>query len=181
MEIMKRAADFTSIRKVGGIVSDDRSGKVFQVEAKGKDGAIAIQGRNIELLWDTVYRAEGPGAIRQVIETVKGDKTPVIRIGDAERYKAVDVLGTHYAEGRITQQEHSSRCDLALAAQSQRQLDALLKDLPPLAPAKLAPDKDPVIESLLDQLFTATIRTGILTVLLVLLSITFIVGVVIHF
>lgn len=53
-----------------------------------------------------------------------------LRIGDAERERAVADLGEHYAAGRLTEDEHSERTDQAYQARTQADLDALFDDLP---------------------------------------------------
>jgi hypothetical protein len=53
-----------------------------------------------------------------------------LRIGDAERETAISSLASHFAEGRLTQVEHSERTELALNAKTGRDLDVLFADLP---------------------------------------------------
>jgi hypothetical protein len=53
-----------------------------------------------------------------------------LRIGDAERDATVELLNRHFAEGRLTKLEHEERTTSALTATTQRDLDALLADLP---------------------------------------------------
>jgi hypothetical protein len=55
-----------------------------------------------------------------------------LRIGDAERDMAMTLLREHFAAGRITLDELTERIDGALAARTQRHIDSLLVDLPPL-------------------------------------------------
>jgi uncharacterized membrane protein len=54
------------------------------------------------------------------------------RVSDAERDSAVEFLNRHYAEGRLTEREHSARLDAAYAARYDSQLEALTADLPSL-------------------------------------------------
>jgi uncharacterized membrane protein len=61
-----------------------------------------------------------------------------LRVSDAERDAAVEFLNRHYAEGRLTEAEHSARIDAAYAARYDSQLEALTDDLPYLPPARLA-------------------------------------------
>jgi Domain of unknown function (DUF1707) len=61
-----------------------------------------------------------------------------LRVSDAERDAAVEFLNRHYAEGRLTEAEHSARVDAAYAARFDSQLDALTGDLPALPPTALA-------------------------------------------
>ncbi|MGH3860108.1 DUF1707 SHOCT-like domain-containing protein [Actinokineospora sp.] len=71
-----------------------------------------------------------------------------IRVGTAERERAIDELGEHFSEGRIDVAEYELRCGAAAAARTQAELAALFADLPvresarPPAPAP----KDPLIE-----------------------------------
>jgi hypothetical protein len=52
------------------------------------------------------------------------------RVGTAERLAVTDVLGDHYAEGRLDDAEFERRRDAALVAVVRRDLTALLSDLP---------------------------------------------------
>lgn len=65
-----------------------------------------------------------------------------LRIGDAERDAAMAQLREHFAAGRLTLDELTERIDYALTAKTQRQIEALMVDLPrlrsPLVPAKSA-------------------------------------------
>ncbi len=56
-----------------------------------------------------------------------GDK---LRIGDAERTAAADDLGEHYAQGRLTAEEHQERLDSVWAARTSADLTPLFADLP---------------------------------------------------
>ncbi len=56
-----------------------------------------------------------------------------IRAADADREETVELLKRHYADGRLTASELSARVDAAYAAVGLLELDALLRDLPPLA------------------------------------------------
>ncbi len=53
-----------------------------------------------------------------------------LRIGDAEREQAAADLGEHYAEGRITTEEHRERLDQIWAARTRRELGPVFADLP---------------------------------------------------
>jgi uncharacterized membrane protein len=61
-----------------------------------------------------------------------------LRVSDAERDAAVEFLNRHYAAGRLTEDEHSSRIDAAYAARYDSQLEALTDDLPDLPPTGIA-------------------------------------------
>ena len=61
-----------------------------------------------------------------------------IRAADADREETVELLKRHYAEGRLTSSELSARVDAAYAAVGMLELEALLRDLPPLVPPSTA-------------------------------------------
>jgi class 3 adenylate cyclase len=53
------------------------------------------------------------------------------RVGDADRQQVVDLLRTHTGAGRLTLDEFSERAGQAFAARTRRELDAVLRELPP--------------------------------------------------
>jgi hypothetical protein len=53
-----------------------------------------------------------------------------IRIGDAERTAAAQELGEHFAQGRLTPDEHQERLDRVLGARTAAELAPLFADLP---------------------------------------------------
>lgn len=63
------------------------------------------------------------------------------RIGDAEREVALAALGEHFAQGRLTREEHGERSDAVWTAKVADDLDPLFVDLPdgsPLGPRPAA-------------------------------------------
>ncbi|HEX5862119.1 MAG TPA: DUF1707 domain-containing protein [Nocardioides sp.] len=72
-----------------------------------------------------------------------------LRIGDAEREQAAAELGEHYAQGRLTTDEHRERLDQIWAARTRRQLGPVFADLPgrtfppPTATRLMAPPTAP--------------------------------------
>jgi len=62
-----------------------------------------------------------------------------VRIGDAERDKAVAELGDHFAAGRLTREEFDTRLDQAMAARFDRDLQPLFVDLPRTEPVPNRP------------------------------------------
>jgi DUF1707 SHOCT-like domain len=58
---------------------------------------------------------------------------PDLRIADADREAAAAHLREHYAQGRLTLEEFNQRLDAVFAATTQRQLSALISDLPLIA------------------------------------------------
>ncbi|MGA4508485.1 DUF1707 SHOCT-like domain-containing protein [Propionibacteriaceae bacterium G1746] len=71
---------------------------------------------------------------RPIADTVR--TRPGLRIGDAERDHLCEVLGAHYAAGRLSLAELGERTDLAVKATTAADLHQLTRDLPPLSPAK---------------------------------------------
>jgi hypothetical protein len=59
-----------------------------------------------------------------------------VRVGDAERDATMTQLREHFVAGRLTFEELTERIDFALVAKTQRQIDALMTDLP--RPVKVA-------------------------------------------
>ena len=53
-----------------------------------------------------------------------------LRISDAEREQAAAVLAEHYAQGRLTTEEHSERLDRIWAARTRSDLLPMFRDLP---------------------------------------------------
>jgi Domain of unknown function (DUF1707) len=71
------------------------------------------------------------------------DRPPVsavgVRIGDAERDRAVADLGDHFVAGRLTREEFDVRVDQAMAARFNRDLQPLFVDLPRAEPVPSRP------------------------------------------
>ena len=53
-----------------------------------------------------------------------------LRLSDADRDQAAADLGEHYAQGRITTEEHRERLDQIWAARTRRELGPVFADLP---------------------------------------------------
>jgi hypothetical protein len=53
-----------------------------------------------------------------------------LRMSDAERERAANELGEHYAEGRIDRVEHAERLDRIWAARTRGELGPIFRDLP---------------------------------------------------
>ena len=53
-----------------------------------------------------------------------------LRLSDADRDQAAAALGDHYAEGRITTEEHAERLDRIWAARTRGDLAPVFRDLP---------------------------------------------------
>ena len=55
---------------------------------------------------------------------------PHLRMSDAEREQAAGELAEHYAQGRLTAEEHSERLDQIWAARTYAELAPVFSDLP---------------------------------------------------
>ncbi len=75
---------------------------------------------NVMWVWPTPY---GP------MESKPAQKTP-LRIGDAERDRAISELGDHFAAGRLSTEEFEQRVDQAIRARFSDDLEPLFVDLP---------------------------------------------------
>src|SRR5687767_12078796 len=53
-----------------------------------------------------------------------------LRIGDADRTAAADELAEHYAQGRLSPEEHSERLDRIWSAKTRAELTPVFADLP---------------------------------------------------
>ncbi|MCW2796350.1 DUF1707 domain-containing protein [Nocardioides sp.] len=53
-----------------------------------------------------------------------------VRIGDVERDRAAAALGEHFAQGRLTLDEHTERLDQIWSARTQGDLEPVFRDLP---------------------------------------------------
>jgi Domain of unknown function (DUF1707) len=84
-----------------------------------------------------------PMAMRPDLDRPRIDAVP-LRIGDAERDRAVSDLGDHFAAGRLTREEFDNRVDQAMAARFDRDLQPLFVDLPRNEPVPSRPAGPPL-------------------------------------
>jgi Flp pilus assembly protein TadB len=66
-----------------------------------------------------------------------------LRIGDAEREAAARELGEHYAQGRISTEEHAERLDVVWAARTAGDLAPAFAELPRPRPEPVASPRTP--------------------------------------
>jgi hypothetical protein len=83
-------------------------------------GRLDLSRGNVMWVWPTPYGS---------MESKPAQKTP-LRIGDAERDRAISELGDHFAAGRLTTEEFEQRVDQAIRARFNDDLEPLLVDLP---------------------------------------------------
>ena len=62
-----------------------------------------------------------------------------IRVSDAERTEVAELLGEHYADGRLDQAEFDDRVGRTMAAKTRGDLAGLFDDLPEAGPAGAGP------------------------------------------
>jgi hypothetical protein len=62
-----------------------------------------------------------------------------IRVSDAERNAVAELLGQHYADGRLDQPEFDDRISRTMAAKTRGDLSGLFDDLPETGPAGAGP------------------------------------------
>lgn len=55
-----------------------------------------------------------------------------VRIGDADRERAISLLGVHFADGRLSVTEYDGRCRAVAGALTQGEIDGQFRDLPVL-------------------------------------------------
>jgi hypothetical protein len=75
---------------------------------------------NVMWVWPTPYGQTESKSVK---------KTP-LRIGDAERDRAIAALGDHFAAGRLNTEEFEERVDQAIRARFNDDLEPLFVDLP---------------------------------------------------
>jgi DUF1707 SHOCT-like domain len=63
------------------------------------------------------------------------ERSPAVRVADADRERTVRTLGEHHSVGRITYEEFLERMDRAYEARTAEELEALTQDLPATAAA----------------------------------------------
>lgn len=85
------------------------------------------------------------GAVSGAVQGARGGPATSarVRIGDAERERAVMALGDHYAAGRLTKEEFDERTSSAWSARTAGDLAPLFTDLPSLQPPRAARPRPP--------------------------------------
>ena len=101
-----------------------------------------------------VWTRPGPG----FVERVGSRSAPAVplRIGDAERDRAISTLSDHFAAGRLSREELDERVDQAMQARFDADLRPLFADLPrpePTAAARPAPAYPPALAMALATLY----------------------------
>lgn len=82
-----------------------------------------------------MWAAAVTGAVNGAMNGARGVPPDAhVRIGDAERERAISALGEHFAAGRLSKDEFDERGSAAWAAKTAGDLTPLFSDLPALAP-----------------------------------------------
>ena len=85
-----------------------------------------------------------------------------LRISDADRDRAAEILSNALAEGRLTAEEHSERLDAVYAAKVQADIVPLISDLPAASAAALTlPDVPSGSPVRMVSIFSGTVRKGV--------------------
>jgi hypothetical protein len=91
-----------------------------------------------------IWTWPGPGLVERV--EPRPASVPV-RIGDAERDRAISALSDHFAAGRLTREELDERVDRAIQARFDADLRPLFADLPRPEPVASARPVSPAYPS----------------------------------
>ncbi|OYN98034.1 hypothetical protein CGZ96_09980 [Enemella evansiae] len=96
---------------------------------------------------------------------------PAMRVGDAERAEACELLNRHFTAGRLGHDEFEERLSTAVAARTEPELDRLFADLPQLPPPPPTPVPARPVQShpVRDLFFALTMLGGLLAIPVVLL------------
>ena len=101
-----------------------------------------------------------------------------IRLSDAEREAAAADLGEHFAQGRLTVDEHSERLEQVWAAKTRGEIAPIFRDLPSAYAAVSAPPPTD------DRYWNAGLRPfrrGVPAPLLVVLAVLIVLSAIAHF
>ncbi len=127
-------------------------GAVWQIVTAGSEPQ---QRAAIDVLVDTRRQlygilADGDDAERRRRRRGASDDRPDIRLSDAEREAAAADLGEHFAQGRLTADEHAERLEQVWAAKTRGEIAPIFRDLPsPYAAVAAGPvgrDGGPLLE-----------------------------------
>jgi len=101
-----------------------------------------------------------------------------MRLSDAEREAAAADLGEHFAQGRLTSEEHAERLEQVWAAKTRGEIAPIFRDLPsPYAAVSAAPQPD-------DRYWNAGLRPfrrGVPAPLLVVLAVLIVLSAIVRF
>jgi len=91
-----------------------------------------------------------------------------VRIGDAERDRAIAALGDHFAAGRLSREEFDERVETAMQARFDHDLDPLFADLPVPVPEQfVAGPRRPAVWPILMWLMPLVLLAAVITAVLV--------------
>jgi hypothetical protein len=93
-----------------------------------------------------------------------------VRIGDAERDRAIAALGDHFAAGRLSREEFDERVETAMQARFDHDLEPLFADLPvpvPVPEQFVAGPRRPAVWPILMWLMPLVLLAAVITAVLV--------------
>ena len=93
-----------------------------------------------------------------------------VRIGDAERDRAIAALGDHFAAGRLSREEFDERVETAMQARFDDDIDPLFADLPvpvPVPEQVVAGPRRPAVWPILMWLMPLVLLAAVITAMLV--------------
>jgi len=104
-----------------------------------------------------------------------------IRLSDAERDAAAADLGEHFAQGRLTVDEHADRLEQVWRARTRGEIAPIFKDLPSPYSSRLAPQSERRDEPRYWNSGLRPFRRGVPAPLLLVLALLIVASVVTHF
>jgi hypothetical protein len=107
-----------------------------------------------------------------------------IRLSDAERDAAAADLGEHFAQGRLTADEHAERLDQVWGAKTRGEIAPIFRDLPSAYSSRLAALAPQSERSPDDRYWNAGLRPfrrGVPAPLLVVLAVLIVLSAIAHF
>jgi hypothetical protein len=105
-----------------------------------------------------------------------------IRLSDAEREAAATDLGEHFAQGRLTADEHAERLEQIWAAKTRGEVAPIFRDLPsPYAAVAASPSSAPGYDARYWNAGLRPFRRGVPAPLLVVLAVLIVLSAIAHF
>jgi hypothetical protein len=101
-----------------------------------------------------------------------------IRLSDAEREAAAADLGEHFAQGRLTADEHAERLEQVWAAKTRGEVAPIFRDLP--SPYAAVSESIPVREDRYWNTGVRPFRRGVPAPLLVVLAVLIVLSAIAH-
>ena len=105
-----------------------------------------------------------------------------IRLSDTEREAAAADLGEHFAQGRLTADEHAERLEQVWSAKTRGEIAPIFRDLPsPYAAVAATPSPAPAYDDRYWNAGLRPFRRGVPAPFLVVLALLIVVSAIAHF